>query len=434
VFSTYLGGSGQEDVVGTGLTGGIAVDGSGSIYVVGDTASTDFPKTAGSFQTAYGGGTADAFAVKIAATTPIPDYAMVTNGVSQNTTVNQPLQITGTLTSIGGYSSPVNLSCTGVPPSTCTPNLTSVTPTAAGAPFTITVSSAIAGTFNFTITGTGTDSSHITHGVPTTLIVNADFTVSSNVSTQTVMAGQTATYMLTFTPVGSSTFGGTLNYSYSGQPAESTVNFSPTTIPGTSGTTTVMLHVVTMGPNSSQRRVISHANRLLMPIGLSAMGLFLTGLGRLQRRRQFAAGLCLAIALTVLLPACGSVVVKTTPPPPVVSVTISPTSANLFTNGTQQFTAIVTGSTNTQVNWEVNGTAGGNSTTGTISAAGLYTAPATVPSSAVNVTAVAQADIITTASATVTINPSTANGTYTITVTAMLGGVQHVTPVTVVVQ
>jgi hypothetical protein len=365
--------------------------------------------------------------------TAIPDYILST-GISYSTTVNRAIQISGSLSSVNGYNSPVNLSCSGAAPSTCTPSPSSVNPTAGGAPFTVTVNSATAGTFNFAITGTGTDSAHITHGVAVQLFVNADFTVSSKVSTQSVMAGQTATYMLTFTPVGGSTFGNTVNYSYSGQPAQSTVNFSPTSIPGTSGTTTVTLSVVTMGPNSSQRRVISHANRLLIPIGLPVMGVLLTGLGRgTRRRRQFAAGLCLVIALTVLLLACGGGG-NTTPPPPVVSVTISPTSANLFTNGSQQFSATVTGSTNTQVNWQVNGTAGGNSTTGTISNAGLYTAPATVPSSAVNVTAVAQADTNKSASAPVTINPSTASGTYAITVTAMLGGVQHSIPVTLVVQ
>ncbi len=64
--------------------------------------------------------------------TALPDYTMVTNGTSQSTTVNQALQITGTLTSINSYSSPVNLSCTGAPPSTCTVSPSSVTPTAAG--------------------------------------------------------------------------------------------------------------------------------------------------------------------------------------------------------------------------------------------------------------------------------------------------------------
>jgi hypothetical protein len=89
---------------------------------------------------------------------------------------------------------------------------------------------------------------------------------------------------------------------------------------------------------------------------------------------------------------------------PVVSVTISPTSASVQTSGTQQFSATVTNSSNTAVTWEVNRTVGGSSTTGTISTSGLYTAPAAVPSPAtVTVTAVSQASSSATASATVTV-------------------------------
>ena len=43
--------------------------------------------------------------------------------------------------------------------------------------------------------------------------------------------------------------------------------------------------------------------------------------------------------------------------------------------GTQTFTATVTNTPNTAVTWDVNGVAGGNSTVGTISAAGVYSAP-----------------------------------------------------------
>lgn len=50
VWSTYLGG--QHDDVG----GGIAIDGSGNVVVVGATVSSNFPVTAGAFQTKYGGG------------------------------------------------------------------------------------------------------------------------------------------------------------------------------------------------------------------------------------------------------------------------------------------------------------------------------------------------------------------------------------------
>jgi uncharacterized protein (TIGR03437 family) len=63
-----------------------------------------------------------------------------------------------------------------------------------------------------------------------------------------------------------------------------------------------------------------------------------------------------------------------------VQVTVSPTSASLVTGATQQFTAAVTGTANSSVTWTVNGVPGGNLSVGTISAAGLYTAPATTPS------------------------------------------------------
>ncbi len=90
--------------------------------------------------------------------------------------------------------------------------------------------------------------------------------------------------------------------------------------------------------------------------------------------------------------------------PAAVAVSLSPTAVSVQTGATQQFTATVTGSSNTAVNWQVNGVAGGSSTTGTISAAGLFTAPATVPSpAAVTVKAISQADTTKSATATVTV-------------------------------
>jgi hypothetical protein len=69
-----------------------------------------------------------------------------------------------------------------------------------------------------------------------------------------------------------------------------------------------------------------------------------------------------------------------------------------------QFTATVTGSSNTKVNWNVSGTAGGNSTIGTISASGLYTAPPTPPTpSTVTINAVSQADATKSGSASLVV-------------------------------
>ena len=87
-----------------------------------------------------------------------------------------------------------------------------------------------------------------------------------------------------------------------------------------------------------------------------------------------------------------------------VSVSVSPASTSVQTGSQQQFTAKVNGSSNTTVTWQVNGVTGGNSTVGTVSSSGLYSAPAAVPSpAAVTVKAISQADTTKTASATVTV-------------------------------
>ena len=59
LYSTYLGGSGEDAITG------IAIDAAGAVYATGYTASRNFPLTAGALQTSYGGGFYDAFATKI---------------------------------------------------------------------------------------------------------------------------------------------------------------------------------------------------------------------------------------------------------------------------------------------------------------------------------------------------------------------------------
>jgi hypothetical protein len=94
-----------------------------------------------------------------------------------------------------------------------------------------------------------------------------------------------------------------------------------------------------------------------------------------------------------------------------VTVTLSANSATVPVGASQLFTAKVEGTTNTAVNWSVNGVAGGNSTVGSITAEGVYKAPSTVPNpSAVTITATSQDDSFDSDSASVTI--STASPTY----------------------
>jgi DNA-binding beta-propeller fold protein YncE len=108
----------------------------------------------------------------------------------------------------------------------------------------------------------------------------------------------------------------------------------------------------------------------------------------------------LALILSVLVGSYGCGSGKGT-----VSVTISPTTATVRLGQTEQFSAAVTGNTNTSVTWSVNNVTGGNSSVGTVSTQGLYTAPLNaVNASSVSVTATSVADTSKSSSATVTVS------------------------------
>jgi hypothetical protein len=90
-----------------------------------------------------------------------------------------------------------------------------------------------------------------------------------------------------------------------------------------------------------------------------------------------------------------------------IAVTISPTASSMQAGQSQQFAATVSGTSNTAVNWLVDGSVGGNSAVGTISSSGMYSAPAAVPTSSVTVTAQSAFQPTASASATVSIMPPT---------------------------
>src|SRR5579863_7191875 len=85
----------------------------------------------------------------------------------------------------------------------------------------------------------------------------------------------------------------------------------------------------------------------------------------------------IAMALTIAaafgLWGCGGGSTSSSPPtsnPPLVSVTVTPSSITVLRDATQAFTAKVLGTTNTAVTWSVEESSGG-----TIDSAGLYTPP-----------------------------------------------------------
>ena len=116
-----------------------------------------------------------------------------------------------------------------------------------------------------------------------------------------------------------------------------------------------------------------------------------------------------------------------------LSISLTPSTASVYTGRTQQFTATFNSSTNTGVTWQVNSVTGGDSAHGTISTTSssgavtvaTYTAPATVPSPAtVTITAISQADSTKTATATVTVVPGTVINISPSSVTVPAGGTQ----------
>ncbi|HZP63075.1 MAG TPA: choice-of-anchor D domain-containing protein [Terriglobales bacterium] len=108
-----------------------------------------------------------------------------------------------------------------------------------------------------------------------------------------------------------------------------------------------------------------------------------------------------------------SSVITIFPAPGKVTVGVTPTSVTVAGGQTQQFTATVVGAPNLAVDWYVNGTQGGNGTTGTISSAGLYSAPACPSQGGVTVTARSVYDMTASANANVTLSGgSSGNGSY----------------------
>jgi hypothetical protein len=101
-----------------------------------------------------------------------------------------------------------------------------------------------------------------------------------------------------------------------------------------------------------------------------------------------------------------------TTPAATITVSISPTAATVASGGTQQFSALVTNTSNTAVTW--------SATSGTVSTAGLFTAPTVTATKTVTVTATSVADNTKSASATVTVN--TAAGILTLNPTSISFG------------
>ncbi len=104
---------------------------------------------------------------------------------------------------------------------------------------------------------------------------------------------------------------------------------------------------------------------------------------------------------------------------------VTPEATTITAGTTLQMSAIVTGNSNTTVLWYVNNIPGGNSTTGTISPQGLYTAPNTPPQNgSVVISAAPQAYPVISTSIIISITFANAslNGNYVFTLSGTQAG------------
>jgi len=144
-----------------------------------------------------------------------------------------------------------------------------------------------------------------------------------------------------------------------------------------------------------------------------ARSIFL-GRGRSARGARALASILLVLMLAPLLASCGgggggSSVAVDPPDPPAdppapTTVALAPPLASVTTSEAISYTASGTNTTNSNVNWAVDGVAGGNPAVGTVSAAGVYT-PTPAAAGEHTIKATSAATPTASASATIWVTP-----------------------------
>ncbi|HEX6805329.1 MAG TPA: hypothetical protein VF133_16745 [Terriglobales bacterium] len=227
----------------------------------------------------------------------VPDYTLAIANPSLTAQVNASAAFNGTLTSVNGYSSAVAMTCGNGAPATCTANPSNTVPTAAGVPFTVTVSSSVAQSYAFKLNAVGSDASAIAHSAAVTFTSlpnqGFDFTMGATPSTQSVAAGKTATYTVAVNP-NTGSFPKAVNLTCSGAPAATTCTFTPSQIGAGSGNSVCMLTASTTAPGPPTSAAL--LSILLAPLA----GIFWT---RGRRPGGVNRTLCLALLLSLL--SCG---------------------------------------------------------------------------------------------------------------------------------
>jgi hypothetical protein len=155
---------------------------------------------------------------------------------------------------------------------------------------------------------------------------------STGGGTQTVKAGQSATFTFAVSPMAPATkFPTAINFSVTGLPAGATYTLTPSSLAAGSSATTVTLVVNTTQTTASMEKPSGDPRlpRHVLPVAL-ALPMFLS-VGCMRQRRKnlrrimFAAILLLAVSGAALLSGCGS----SSPAPKNYTITVTATSGSL---------------------------------------------------------------------------------------------------------
>src|SRR2546428_3283112 len=133
-----------------------------------------------------------------------------------------------TIAPLNGFNSPVTLSASG--PLIGAPGTFSPNPAATSSTLTVSImSNSPAGSYVLTLTGT---SGSLSHSTTVTLVVNADFSLSSSPTSRTISHGQSTTYTVTIAAL--NRFTGSVTFRVSGRPSGAMGTFNPNPAAGAS--------------------------------------------------------------------------------------------------------------------------------------------------------------------------------------------------------
>ena len=352
-FLTYFGGNGVDR--GTSVT----IDANTNTYFAGDTTSTNLP-TENPLPPPPLNGTPHDFFVKLGTAADlcmncvVPTVGGCTAGQTCEVNAGNDVTITYTLTN-NGPDLATNIVVTGTAPSTgitfksgtatsgtCTTQVTNgglactISSLQPGSTATVvfTVIANEAGNFEVSATASSifnNDPNPNNNTVSSPPLTASDFAVSASPNSETIAAGQTASYTVTLNPM--PVYSAAISLSASGIPSATTATFAVNSLTpnGPVSTTLSLSTTARLLPTASLRLGGGrfYAFWLAMP-GLALFGL---GTAGKHRRRIFGGlSLCILFALVLLQPACkGST--QTTPvsgtPAGTYTITITATSGTL---------------------------------------------------------------------------------------------------------